>query len=527
MKDPMVAMALTGTSRQERVQLTTDTPVDALITQLPEGEVEHTLLLQAGAWAVYRQAGMQTQQMEQADAPAADETLRECSPEMALLLSQCLSGSNAELLPEVLERMRQLQQRLPFHLLPVALNVTTKKTRAALAPLMGERGRWLGQFKDAWLWARTYLVSESDGLPADAETIWQEGVLSARSEILRRLRAVDTDLARKWLEDVWKQERAEARNDLLMALEVNLASADEPFLEQVLSDRAASVRATAASLLARLPESALNARMRQRAGQMLRLVDGHIVAEPPATFPADWQRDGLVEKYPARFPVRAWWLIQVLAMLEPTFWETHLGASPETLLTLFEPDDPWQVQVIEGWSKAAVAFGTSNWLEPLWSWWYTNYQPVVEKQQLTDHAYREQLLQCMSGPQAERLLLGLLELSEEKQPMSWPDLPPQLPRPWSDDFARTYLRLFRTQFSREAVQADSFNSYANPWLRNLSEVALALPVACFPDALQPWDLPKDDNWHIRHVRQQIQEFSVLVRTRQQIYAQTSADGPAC
>ncbi|MFE6650275.1 DUF5691 domain-containing protein, partial [Nocardioides sp. NPDC057772] len=37
--------------------------------------------------------------------------------------------------------------------------------------------------------------------------------------------------------------------------------ADEPFLEQALTDRSRNVRATAAELLSALPESALAARM--------------------------------------------------------------------------------------------------------------------------------------------------------------------------------------------------------------------------------------------------------------------------
>jgi Family of unknown function (DUF5691) len=521
LRDPIIAIALAGTSRQERVNLTTGTPVDTLLNQLSEGEVERAFLLGAGAWAVYRQAGTQTQHIDQANTPAADETLRECSPEMALLLSQFLSGTNDELLPEALEHLRLNQLRLPFRLLPQVLSVTNKETRATLAPLLGERGRWLSQFNASWQWVQNYLVSETDGLPGNAEEIWQEGTSGARVEILRRLCTVDGDKARQWLEAVWKQEKAETRNDLLNVLEINLRAADEPFLEKALDDRATSVRATAAILLARLPASAFCERMRQRARQMLSMVDGHIVVEPPTAFAGDWQRDGLVEKHPSHLSPRAWWLTQILAVLEPTFWETHLSAPPETLLNLFAPDDTWQTQVIEGWSKAARTFRTLNWLQPLWSWWYAHYQSVIEKQQLTEYSYREQLLQCMPGPQAERVLLSLIEQGEDGQSIRWSDLLSQLPRPWSVEFAQTYLRLFREQSTVEKLQVETFNAYSDPWLQHLSAVALALPVASFTEALRPWDFPEDANWHIQHARQKIQTFSTLVHMRQQIHAQTS------
>src|SRR5262249_34685965 len=153
-----------------------------------------------------------------------------------------------------------------------ALNTTGKEMRAALFPLLGERGRWLSQFSDSWKWVNNYLVADEGGLPADAETIWQEGTPGQRVEILRRLRAVDPGKAREWLDDVWKQEKADVRGDFINALEIGLNADDEPFLEKALDDRASGVRETAALLLARLPASAFSERMRQRGQSLLHKV---------------------------------------------------------------------------------------------------------------------------------------------------------------------------------------------------------------------------------------------------------------
>src|SRR5487761_506882 len=90
LRDPIVAIALAGTSRQEQVNFATDTPVDALLAELPESEVERTFLLSAGAWAIYRQAGTQARQSTETCTTAGAEILRECSPEAALQVSRLL-----------------------------------------------------------------------------------------------------------------------------------------------------------------------------------------------------------------------------------------------------------------------------------------------------------------------------------------------------------------------------------------------------------------------------------------------------
>ncbi|HEY0753302.1 MAG TPA: DUF5691 domain-containing protein [Ktedonobacteraceae bacterium] len=517
MRDPIVTIALAGTSRQEQIKITTGTPLDALLAELPAGEVERAFLLSAGAWAIYRQAGTLAQQPTETYAPAGDESLPVCSLATAALIDRLLHGEQDQLLPEALERLRLRKLRLPFHLLPLALNATAKETRAALFPLLGERARWLSQFNKSWQWIHNYLVNDEGGLPADAETIWQEGTLGQRGAILRRLRAVDPAKALAWLEGVWKQEKADARTELLEILANALSSADEPFLEKALDDRASGVRATAAQLLARLPASALNERMRQRGQHLLSMHNGQLRVEQPGEFEKAWEHDGLTEKPPRHISQRSWWLFQILSTIEPTFWEAHLGASPAELLSKLPTDYAWKLPIIEGWSRAALTFKTQNWLIPLWSWWYEHYQEVQEKHILIEHGYREQLLQSLPGFVAERLLLDLLEHNPaDDLPANWLELLAELARPWSVEFGQTYLRRFREHCAAEKFQ-ESFNPYADFWFRNLLATAPALPAACFAAALLPLDLPEDNGWQIQHIRGQIKAFNEIVHMRQKIY----------
>jgi hypothetical protein len=57
----IVTTALVGTARQENADIVTGTPVDTLVSTLSAGEFERQFLLQAGAWAIYRQAGRMTE----------------------------------------------------------------------------------------------------------------------------------------------------------------------------------------------------------------------------------------------------------------------------------------------------------------------------------------------------------------------------------------------------------------------------------------------------------------------------------
>src|SRR5436190_1181360 len=63
--------------------------------------------------------------------------------------------------------------------------------RPALLAVIGERGRWLARWNHDWRWAAEALPELADGVPADTETIWQEGTAAQRLAILRLVRGED------------------------------------------------------------------------------------------------------------------------------------------------------------------------------------------------------------------------------------------------------------------------------------------------------------------------------------------------
>jgi len=511
--DPLVTMALVGLAHQGKIDLSTGTPADELLAALPDCEVERKFLLSVGARAIYYQAGKQAQQAVTAPEAAPGEQLRSCSPGAALLLSRLLSGEQAVLLPVALMRMSQRGLRLPPHLLPQALNSTGRETRAALLPVLGERGRWLSRFHSSWKWVQDVLPGSDVCLPPDAEAIWQEGSAARRAEILRYLRVVDPAKARAWLEAVWKLEKAETRGDFLACLEVGLSMDDEPFLETTLDDRSSSVRSMAATMLARLPNSAFLQRMRQRARRMITRQDGKLVVELPQELEKDWLRDGIIEKPPQKVASRSWWLIQVLSLIEPAFWEDHLGAKPGELFKLLTRDR-WEMQVMEGWSKAALNSHASDWIMPLWNWWHVHYQEGLEKRHLTD--YRERLIRCMPARVAEQTMLKMLNAYNDKSDSDCWEMLAEVRRPWSTEFARAYLQLLRKHCPRKKITAESFNPYSDPWINDLPSLGLALPASCFDEVTHLWELPEDQRWGIQYIRNQLEECIATIHMRQKI-----------
>src|SRR5262249_42913319 len=226
-----------------------------------------------------------------------------------------------------------------------ALEEADASVRAALTPVVGERGRWLARLNDAWQWAARAPLPAGQ-LPPDAETIWDEGSFAERVAVLKQLRAADPTQARDSLAEVWSKEKAEQRAELLQIFDFALHPADEPFLEQALDDRSAAVRAEAAAYLSRLPSSALAQRMLARADAMLTFApatsggflkklkaavgggSGTIAAEMPAEIDTAWERDGIPAKPPSGIGQKAFWLLRTLAAVPARPWGRFLAAAP-------------------------------------------------------------------------------------------------------------------------------------------------------------------------------------------------------
>jgi len=527
MMDSIVSTAIVGTGQVSNQEISTDTPIDTLVAHLGTGEIERKLLLTAGSLAIYQQAGRIPEQGPEPPQPAPPESIPACSAKVGHLLQGLFQGAQRELLPEALHRLKQARQRLPYELLPLALGygAQSKEIRPALFAVLGERGRWLSQFEKTWAWVAQFLASEPD----DAETLWQEGTLGQRSQLLACVRSVEPAKAREWLMDVWKKEKAEARAELLATLQTGLSAEDEPFLEKALDDRSETVREISAGLLAHIPASAFMQRMLVRADAMLTYTNGAFSITLPTDMDASWQRDGVKALPQQNTDPQTWYARQVLALIPPTHWEERFSLSPVDILselsnaapvkrnktqrvtskivsTAAEGENTLERLLLECWSYAVTLFDSPHWLEPLWAWWCKNPHTYTIRDMSSATIY-PMLGERLPQKVAEQYILEQFVQGQSEQ---WSLVIEAIPTPWSQNLGDTCLAALRTYI----LELDGQSYPSGHWQMALTSVALALPATCFETALVPWQFPEHTTWQMQQWKNQLKTFTTLVRKRQ-------------
>ena len=139
----------------------------------------------------------------------------------------------------------------------------SRALRSAMAQVIGTRGEWLMHLNPRW----QFTATGGEDLPQ----VWTTGKREQRIAVITRLRESEPSAARDLVQSTWKEDAADDRASFLESLKISLGKDDEPFLESALDDRSKGVRAAAADLLARLPDSAYVRRMIERAEPLLNL----------------------------------------------------------------------------------------------------------------------------------------------------------------------------------------------------------------------------------------------------------------
>lgn len=262
--DDLVGAALLGVQRR---------PPD--LAALPPGvrdaaaareDQAERLLVAAALLTGYRRAG----RLPVADVrpvPAAPPDPRPVVPVAAReRLARLLTTGRPELLEEWLCAVARAGLRVPPERLPALADAARGRVslRSPLAAAAGPAAGWLGEHRPEW----AFLSSPVPDGDADA---WRYGSLVQRKHWLARALVEDPDGARAALAGSWRGEPADIRAAFLGLLGEHLRPEDEDFLERALDDRAASVRRSAAELLAHLPGSAFARRMADRLRPLVRV----------------------------------------------------------------------------------------------------------------------------------------------------------------------------------------------------------------------------------------------------------------
>ncbi|MGW6582480.1 DUF5691 domain-containing protein [Streptomyces globisporus] len=377
--EELVTSALLGTDRRPPAPRGGPVPADA----------PAALLDAAALHTVRRRAGLLPAVPEARPEPAAPDP-RPALPEAARhRLAHLLADRSApsgggrrgaapdltELIPQWLAIANRQGFRAPAALLPPLLDAARARTdlRPQTLAFAGPRGMWLAGLNPDWKFA---LRGSASGAPQPDLTdpgavarLWEEGLFAERVALLDAVRAQDPPAALALLATTWPAERAEDRLMFLDSLRSGLGGADEPFLEQALSDRSRNVRATAAELLSALPESALAGRMAARALSCVhpdRTGDvASIAVEAPHECDADMQRDGVMAVPPTGRGERSWWLGQLVEATPLGVWEERFGGRPAEEIVALPVADDWADELHTAWCRAAVRQRNPRWSRAL------------------------------------------------------------------------------------------------------------------------------------------------------------------
>ena len=359
----IVTAALLGTEKGQQSPPLPETLDQALApTQsLPR---EEAFLSVAGAYTLWRRAGLKPPQVSAGGNVADHEDLLPVSTASAGHLREMLGGRFPIILPEWLRTVAEVGRHVPPELLPALLDKAKqdRELRPLITATGGKRAAWLSTQNEAW----------SFGV-GNAPELWETGTREQRVAVLRALRERDPAEARAKVQAVWKSEPADTRSAFLSAFEIGLSMEDEPFLEETLDDRSKEVRRVCIDLLSRLPESRLVARMTARATPLLTFKPGKLLSRTTleVTLPAEPDpagvRDGLDPKAfgsQKKFGEKAVLLILTLASVPPRHWSDAFGLEPRKILKLTEKDE-FARALVTAWTWAAVRFEDASWAEAI------------------------------------------------------------------------------------------------------------------------------------------------------------------
>jgi hypothetical protein len=156
-----------------------------------------------------------------------------------------------------------------------------------------------------------------------------------------------------------------------------LSEADEPFLEAALNDKRKDVRSAAVECLCLLPRSAHAARNIDRLKSLLTLTDQgtgvfsrfksrRLEITLPESLDKAAIRDGVNAKPPAQQKIgeRAYWLMQMIALVQPSHWCERFQCDIATLLSAARVTD-YAADLVQAFAAAAIRHHDGAWIAAL------------------------------------------------------------------------------------------------------------------------------------------------------------------
>jgi hypothetical protein len=443
-------------------------PLDEALARVGSTGAAQRFLESAALLVAYERAGA-TPSPAPPLSPAAEEDSRSrCSRKAAGYLAAVLAERRA-LLPEWLSLALAAGVRPPEESLPALLEAGTGAwaLRDPVRRAGGPLAKWLAASHPDWLWV---------GAVAEDESAWETGTIEERVAFFTRLRASNPARARELLQGVWAAEPADSRRRFLEAMNAGRSVEDEPFLEAALDDRSAVVRRVAAEHLARFAPSRLCERMKARLEGRIRIARSGflgrkavIEVEPFEDVDAAMARDAIEKKPPAgsQFGARAWWTMQAIAAVHPSYWAGLFERSAPELIEAAK-NGQWADLLLGGWQSAAIRYRALDWLEALLD------------QFAEPGTWPTDLLLAMPGAARERAMLRKYDADGAKWLLATAAC---CPHAWSAEFTARFLEILERYPAQETMQYQYRELLRAGSLLASSDVQLPPPDALFERTL--------------------------------------------
>jgi hypothetical protein len=228
----------------------------------------------------------------------------------------------------------------------------------------GHRGAWLTQFNAEWKYAAS----------TDEEERWQTGTLEQRKKVLAQVRKANPDKGRDLLQQAWAQENAAAKTELIQELRIHASEEDLPWLEELLNEKSAKVKAEVLEVIKRIPSSSV-------VQNYWRLLQQSILLSTSKGLLGIGSKQSLeIQLAPVEEtifktgiqPVSSqagvsddhFILEQLIGQVPPHFWEAHFNLDSKKIIELFLKNNKYK-SLVSSFGLAASRFKNPEWMRTI------------------------------------------------------------------------------------------------------------------------------------------------------------------
>lgn len=423
----VINTALLGTDKRElkKEALSADFS-DALDLIAQSNNTKEDIFLQTASLVYnYRQCGVLPLRKDTVSIANADvENKQYASSFSHHVLYDIVETGSIPLFRFWLEQCVAKEKIVQPEVIPLLLDaaVKQKELQVLIRACCGNRGLWLAQFNEAWKYAEE--VNDDD--------LWQTGTLEQRKKLLAKIRKDDPAKGREMLQQVWAQENAAGKTELMQQLSINANSDDVAWLEELLNEKSIKVKEEVLSILKLIPSSSIIQSYWNILQQSIKvttskgllgigtktILEVNLAPIEEAIFKTGIEKLSSDKKTADEVFI----LYQLMKEVPPQFWEQHFGMEPKDIIKLFAKEEKYG-SFIQALGQTAGKFKDLNWM-----------RAVIEN----NDTFFEEALAILPQPESEKYALRFFD-KDERAVSSLEHLL-DYSSEWSTELAKAVLR---------------------------------------------------------------------------------------